>query len=264
MRTDGEHDPGIILSVSNLTVAYNGNIAVSSLTFEVTRGRILGLVGPNGAGKTSVINALLGIAPKVTGSILLAGSSLRDLRSYQIVRLGIRVVTQQTQTLNAMSVLENVLMGMPEDESDRFVSAFFWKKALTKGETKRKADALALLSLVGLNGDPDAPAGGLSYGQKKRLEIARTLAGEPTVLLMDEPTAGLDTGGVGDVCQMLKAIRSSGKTILLVEHNMEAVRDVCDEIIVMDFGKMIAFGKPEEVLANPRVLEAYIGRGEHG
>lgn len=247
----------IILQAENVTISYNGNKAVNNLSLNIRKGSVFGIVGPNGAGKTTLLKAILKLIPIREGKIIFNSQVLNGLHTYEIVRLGMSMTTQNIQTLNGMSVIENVLIGFPESKLDGFLNAILKKKNRDGQERREKANNL--LRIVGLHSQVDSMAGALSFGQKKRLDIARSLAVNPELLLMDEPTAGLDMGGIEDILKILRRIKEEGKTILLVEHNMDAVRDICDEIVVLNFGEKIAQGTPEEVLNNPQVIEAYIG-----
>lgn len=251
-----------ILKIENVSISYNGNKAVSNLCLSIRKGLIFGIVGPNGAGKTTLLKAILNITPLTAGNIIFKIESLNGLRTHEIVRRGIAMTAQTIQTLSGITSIENVLIGFPETKSDGFFYSLFSSGKIREEEKLKRNRAKELLSTVGLDIDPDLMAGALSYGQKKRLDIARALAIEPELILMDEPTAGLDMGGINDILKIMKRIRDEGKTILLVEHNMDAVREICDEIAVLNFGEKIAEGKPEEVLRDSKVIEAYIGGTE--
>jgi ABC-type branched-subunit amino acid transport system ATPase component len=254
----------MILKIEDISVAYNGNRVVKNLSINISKGAIFGIVGPNGAGKTTLLNAISNLIQTTDGKIVFNSLQINGLPTYEVVKRGISMATQHIQTLNEMSVIENVLIGFQETKADSFWSAFFMTNDAQMEERKRRAVAESLLQVVGLDAQIEDTAGGLSFGQKKRLDIARALAGNPKLLLMDEPTAGLDMGGIEDILKIMRGLKVQGTTILVVEHNMDAVRDICDEIVVMDFGEKIAQGEPEEVLRNPRVVEAYIGDGFRG
>lgn len=252
-----ESDP--ILEIENVSVSYNGNMAVSNVFLKATKGSILGIVGPNGAGKTTLLRAILNLVPLSSGQILFGGKKINSLPTFKVVCSGITMTIQHAQTLNSLSVEDNVLIGFLEGNGDGFLKAFIRGRGARVIEAERRKIVKEILRLVGLAVQQDVVAGSLSYGQKKRLDIARALASDPKLVLMDEPTAGIDPGGIEEVLTILRKIKADGKTILLVEHNMEAVRNICDEIVVMDFGEKIAHGRPENVLKDRRVIEAYLG-----
>ena len=248
-----------MLNIENVKLAYDGNVVLKDISFEVSRGCIVGLVGPNGAGKTSLLKAILNLIPLSDGKIVFNEEVITGTPTYKIVRKGISLTFQLINTFSQMTVLDNVLAGMPEDKGDGFFQALFQGRDVKKQERINREKGLELLKKIGLENKADDWAGTLSFGQKRRLDIVRLLATEPSFLLLDEPTSGLDQKAVEDILNLIKKIKDEGKTILLVEHNIDAVRYICDEVIVLNFGEKIAQGRPGEVLEDPAVVEAYIG-----
>jgi len=248
-----------LLIVENIDLAYNGNVVLKDFSFKVSRGRIVGLVGPNGAGKTSLLKSIMNLIPLSNGKVLFNNEDITGVPTYRIVRKGISFSFQLIKVFSQMTVLDNVLVGIPEGRGDGFFQALFQKRDIKKQEMINRGKVLELLKKFSLEDKANDWAGTLSFGQRRRLEIAKLLATEPSLLLLDEPTSGLDKGAIEDILKIIKGIKDEGKTILLVEHNIDAVRSICDEIIVLNFGEKIAQGSPNTVLEDPIVIEAYIG-----
>ena len=248
-----------MLIVENIDLAYNGNVVLKDFSFKVSRGRIVGLVGPNGAGKTSLLKSIMNLIPLSNGKVLFNNEDITGVPTYRIVRKGISFSFQLIKVFSQMTVLDNVLVGIPEGRGDGFFQALFQKRDIKKQEMINRGKVLELLKKFSLEDKANDWAGTLSFGQRRRLEIAKLLATEPSLLLLDEPTSGLDKGAIEDILKIIKGIKDEGKTILLVEHNIDAVRSICDEIIVLNFGEKIAQGSPNTVLEDPIVIEAYIG-----
>ena len=248
-----------MLTVDKISLSYDGNEVLKDLSFEVPQGKVVGLVGPNGAGKTSLLKAILNLIPLLNGRIFFNEEDITDMATYKIVRKGISMTFQLVKIFPQMTVLDNVLSCMPEGKGDGFFQALLNSKTLKEQERLNREKGLRLLKKVGLNSKADDWAGTLSFGQKRRLDIARLMSSEPSLLLLDEPTSGLDQGAIEDILNIIREVKNEGRTILLVEHNIDAVRSICDEVIVLNFGEIIAQGTPEKVLDDPKVIEAYIG-----
>ncbi len=236
----------IILRVENVSKRFGGLQALSDVTFDLPRGQILGLIGPNGAGKTTLFNAINGIYPPEEGRVLFNGQDITGWKPYRVAKAGLARTHQIVQPLNDLTVLENVMAG-----------ACFGHENHPLGRAREIADEV--LEFVGLAERRDLLAGSLNVAQKKRLELARALASRPYLLLLDEVLAGLNPAEIAEMVQVVLKIRDQGVTILIIEHVMHALMNVSDRVIVLDYGKQIAEGTPEEIANNPRVIEAYLG-----
>jgi branched-chain amino acid transport system permease protein len=261
---DAEADAatGPMLSVKNLSRSFGGVAALSDLSFDLERGKILGLIGPNGAGKTTLINAVSGIFPPTSGRIEWEGSEIQGKSAHRVAKGGIARSYQNIQLFGEMSVLENVVVGHHTRVHTNLLSAWLRLPSERREEKAARKEAMALLSRLGLADLADQEASKLSYGDQRRVEIARALALRPRLLLLDEPAAGMneiETATLGDFILELKA---HGYTILVVEHHMDLIMKICDKIVVLNFGKKIAEGQPEAVSRDEAVLEAYLGKDD--
>jgi branched-chain amino acid transport system permease protein len=259
---DAEPDAstGPMLSVKDLSRSFGGVAALSELSFDLERGQILGLIGPNGAGKTTLINTVSGIFPPTGGTIEWEGRAIQGKSAHRIARSGIARSYQNIQLFGEMTVLENVVVGHHTRVRTNLLAAWFCLPSERREEKATRQEAMSLLSRLGLADLADQEASKLSYGDQRRVEIARALALRPHLLLLDEPAAGMneiETATLGDFILELKA---RGYTILVVEHHMDLIMKICDKIVVLNFGKKIAEGRPEAVARDEAVLEAYLGR----
>jgi branched-chain amino acid transport system ATP-binding protein len=234
------------LEIEGLTRAFGGLVAVNDLRFRIESGEIFGLLGPNGSGKTTALNLMSGVLRPDAGAIRLAGRDITGLPSYRIARLGLARTFQLVRVLDGMDCRENVLAGIA-----------FHKPHLSAADAD--ARALALLARVGLAGFEHKQAAGLTYIDRKRLELARALAPHPKLLLLDEWLAGLNPSELTIGIDLIRSLKDDGVTVLLVEHVMNAVRALCDRCVVMSSGRKIAEGTTEAVLADSNVIEAYLG-----
>jgi branched-chain amino acid transport system ATP-binding protein len=252
-----------LLTVEAATKRFGGLVAVRNLDFVLETGMIASVIGPNGAGKTTFFNCIAGFYRIDEGRIVLDGTEIHKLPSHQIAHLGLARTYQNIRLFNGMTTLENVLVGEHQHLDTNWVQAIFRTRAVVREEEAAVLEANRLLEFVGLKGKAEWQASSLPYGDQRRLEIARALATRPRLLLLDEPTAGMNPNETAEMTGLIRRLRDDlGISILLIEHEMRVVMGISDRITVLDYGERIAEGTAAEIQTNARVIEAYLGRAK--
>jgi branched-chain amino acid transport system ATP-binding protein len=252
------------LSVRDVTVRFGGILALDGVSFDVRQGQICGLIGPNGAGKTTLFNCLSRLYPWVSGDIVFDGRSIGRLPTHRIAALGIGRTFQNLAMFATMSVLHNVMVGAHARSAAGFVASALRLPRVVAEERRLRERALAILDDMGLAEVRDRTVGDLPFAIRKRVELARALAVDPKLLLLDEPAAGLNHEELEDLARLIRHLRDGlGVTVLLVEHHMHLVMGVSDHIVALNFGRRIAEGTPDQIQTHPDVVEAYLGAPAH-
>jgi ABC-type branched-subunit amino acid transport system ATPase component len=249
----------MLLQIDEIVRSFGGVSALAGVSFSVATGAIHGLIGPNGAGKTTLINVLSGLTKPDSGSVLLGGRPIHMLPAHRVAALGVARTFQNIRLFPAMTCLENVVAGQHLKTRRALLPRLLCMPSAAREERRSRSEAMACLARVGIDHRWDVPAKSLSYGERRRLEIARALALEPSLLLLDEPVAGMHKQGRDEVDKLLRSLVDEGMTILLIEHNMSFVMRLCSTVTVINFGRTITTGTPEEVGRHPEVVEAYLG-----
>lgn len=251
-----------MLEVNRLSKSFGGVQALTEASFTVAEGEIVGLIGPNGAGKTTCFNLINGLLPPSGGQISLAGHNLTRLPPYRRARLGLARTFQNIQLFGGMTIRENVLTGAHLHQAVGALPALLPLPEVYRARVQNHRRAEELLQLVGLGGKGDHPADALAYGEQRRLEIARALAQEPKLLLLDEPAAGLNPRETEDLMALMTTLLDLGITLLVIEHDMSLVMGLCDQVVVLNYGRVIAAGPPQTIRRDSKVIEAYLGKEE--
>ena len=262
-NTYREQDAGkpLVLDVRNLGIDFGGLTAVDSFNVSLGPTEICGLIGPNGAGKTTIFNLLTGVYQPTRGSVLINGIDTKGMPTHKVTKLGIARTFQNIRLFTDMTVLDNVKVGMHNQIKCSFFSSLFHLPTYFAAERKANEKAMELLDFMGLADLADQKAGSLPYGVQRRLEIVRALATNPSIILLDEPAAGMNPSETTELMHQIRRIRDTFHiAIFLIEHDMNLVMNVCETIAVLNYGRLIAKGTPEEIRNNPTVIEAYLGK----
>ena len=250
----------IVLAAKELTRRFGGVVAVNNVSFAVNQREIFGLIGPNGAGKTTLFNLITGLIPPSSGELLYQGKAISQLKPHQIAGLGIARTFQNIRLFGELSALENVIIARHLHTQSNIITGVLGLPLAAKEEENSRQKALELLKLIGLDNRTEEKAKNFAYGDQRRLEIARALALEPQVLLLDEPAAGMNLSEKQQLSEFIRDLRDRfNLTIIIIEHHVPLVMGLCDRIAVLDFGQLIALGEPSVVRNNPAVIEAYLG-----
>lgn len=254
------YNDNCILNLFELTKQFGGITAVNNVNIEVRKGDIFGIIGPNGAGKTTIFNLITGIYKPTKGKIVFNDEDLSNLKTHIISKNGIARTFQNIRLFNNLTVFDNILIACHDQAKYGLISGFLKTKKCKEDEAKLAKEVERALESVGLTGKEKMYAGNLSYGEQRKLELARAIATKPKLLLLDEPAAGMNENESKQLVVLLKKIKDEyNLTIIIIDHHMDLIMDICNKIAVLNFGEKIAIGKPHEIQNNPAVVEAYLG-----
>ena len=257
---DGRQIGPVLMELRNITLRFGGVVAIKDISFDIREGEIRAIIGPNGAGKSSMLNVISGFYVPTEGEVWFRGERRGPMKPYQVARLGIARTFQNIALFDGMSVLDNIMTGrLTLMQSGLFSQALWWGKAAAE-EDEHREKVEKIIDFLEIQNIRKTPVGRLPYGLKKRVELARALAAEPKILLLDEPMAGMNVEEKEDMCRFILDVNDEfGTTTVLIEHDMGVVMDLSDRVVVMDYGRKIGDGPPEEVRNNQDVIDAYLG-----
>ena len=248
-----------VLTIQNLSKHFGGVAAVSGVNMEVPPGKVTGLIGPNGAGKTTLINLITGVLTVSEGSIRFGDQDITKVSAHKVARAGITRTFQNIRLLTEASVIDNVMIGFYRGEKSSGIASLLGLPSARRETAALRQRAHALLERFGMSKYADHEAGGLAYGHQRRVEMMRALASNPSLILLDEPVAGMNDVEAGELGEIFRGLARDGMGVLLIEHNMRFVTNLCDYIYVLDSGRQIASGTPDQVINDPAVITAYLG-----
>ena len=257
---DGRKIGGVVMEMKNITLRFGGVVAIKDISFDIREGEIRAIIGPNGAGKSSMLNVISGFYNPQDGEVWYQGKKRPSMRPYEVARQGIARTFQNIALFEGMSVLDNVMTGRMRQMKSGLLTQSIWKGRAESEETANRELVEKVIDFLEIQHIRKTPVGRLPYGLKKRVELARALAAEPSILLLDEPMAGMNVEEKEDMSRFILDVNDEfGTTIVLIEHDMGVVMDLSDRVVVMDYGKKIGDGTPDDVRANQAVIDAYLG-----
>ncbi len=257
---DGRKIGGVVMEMKNITLRFGGVVAIKDISFDIREGEIRAIIGPNGAGKSSMLNVISGFYNPQEGEVWYQGQKRPPMKPFEVAQQGIARTFQNIALFEGMTVLDNVMTGRIRQMKSGLFAQAFWKGKAEQEETKNRAFVEKIIDFLEIQHIRKTPVGRLPYGLKKRVELARALAAEPSILLLDEPMAGMNVEEKEDMSRFVLDVNDEfGTTIVLIEHDMGVVMDLSDRVVVMDYGQKIGDGSPDEVRSNQAVIDAYLG-----